>query len=133
MTTKEIFASYKESLPMVDFKIVKGWVYRKNFGDKRFSCYQKEDLFVNDFIEMQNSINANKNCKITVEYMESIGLIPEYKSVYGAKYFFTSKGKIRISNHHWTSEKHNEPDLNLCSYEKNGHVSMINELEQFLN
>ena len=133
METKEIFESYKKIMPTVEFKVVKGWVYRKNFSEKRFSCYQRQDLFIADFVEMQNQINANENSNVVIEFLKELGLEILNKSIFGSVYFYTKKGTVRVSNHHWTSEKHNEPSLNLCSYEKNGHVSMINQLKQFLN
>jgi ribosomal protein L4 len=114
------------------YKVVGDKVMRKLHFEKRFSFDSKKEDFLNDFIEMQRTIIANENCKKTVEFLETLGLTPDYKSVFGAKYFFTEKGKIRVSNHHYTSEKHNEPDFNFCSYEKNGYIEIIESLKKIL-
>jgi len=116
-----------------EYKIVGNKVMRKLHFEKRFSFYSTKESFLNDFIEMKKTIIANENCKKTIEFLETLGLVPDYKSVYGAKYFFTEKGKIRVSNHHYTSEKHNEPDYNFCSYEKDGYIQMIESIKLIFN
>ena len=131
-TIQQAFDIYSKSNNS-EYKLVGQKVMRKLYFEKRFSFYSMKENFLNNFIEVQNTIVANENCKKAIEYMESIGLIPDYKSVFGAKYFYTEKGKIRISNHHYTSEKHNEPDYNFCSYEVNGYVEIINSLKTILN
>jgi NAD+--asparagine ADP-ribosyltransferase len=132
MTTQEIFAELKVTLPTAEFKVVKSNVYRKLHFEKRFSFYQTVENFISHHKELVYRKNASKNYKIAKEYLISLGLEIKATST-NSIYFISDKGIIRVSDHHWTSEKHNEPILNLCSYDQNGHIQMINEINNLLN
>lgn len=119
--------------PGRQFKVSKNWVMVKYNCDKRFSDHSSIEKFIDNVEDEIRTNNSSINSKKTVEFVLSLGLNPDNKSITGSTYFYTPKGHLRISNHHFTSEKHDTPELNLCSYEENGFESMIKQAKQFLN
>lgn len=116
-----------------EYKIVKDWVYNKKNSDKRFSAYQRLDLFIESFENLEREKNARQNSKLVFEFLEENNIIADYKSIYGSRYFNINGKSIRVSNHHYTSEMHKECDYNFCSYNKNGHLEIINSLKSIIN
>lgn len=88
--------------------------------------WHKIDDVVNRWAIVEKERNANSNVSKVVNFLESNNAVLVSESVYGSLYYIYKGYKIRVSNHDWTSEKHSSPDFNLCSYEENGHIDMIN-------
>ena len=132
MTIKEALEYRNSQQSSRTFKVSKNWVMVKSNNDQKFKDWGSFEKFIDSVKEEINTNNSRINSFKTIEFAESLGLEVYYKSVYGSVYFLTEKGKIRISNHDWTSEKHIEPVLNLCSYNKEGYKEMISELANFL-
>jgi hypothetical protein len=116
-----------------EYKIVKDWVYNKKNGDKRFSAYQRLDLFIEKFENEQRESNARHNSKLVFEFLENQNVKCDYKSIYGSRYYTINGKYVRVSNHHYTSEMYKECDYNFCSYKLNGHLEIIESLKLILN
>lgn len=123
---------YKNNQNVKTFKVSKNWVVAKSDTEKRFKDFSSIESFIEDTeIEINNN-NAYLNSRKVVEYVLSLGLEADYKSIYGSVYFHTPKGTLRVSNHAYTSEKHLEPKLNVCSYKESGYLDMIKDINEFL-
>ena len=111
-----------------DYKFsTSGRIYEMGMGKKIFT---KFDDIVSHYEGRERERNAQENAKIVFLYIEKNGGIIIYKSIYGSRYYDYKGYRVRISNHSWTSEKHNEPDVNLYSNEKNGACEMIEKLKK---
>lgn len=132
MTTQEIITLRQSQTQAFQYKLVKGSIYRKSLSDKKFSYFQSEEVFVESFLERQRQLNATINSVKMNDYLISLGFEKTAHST-TSSYFQTKNGLVRVSNHHWTSEKHFTPNLNLCSYENNGYEEMINQFNIFIN
>ena len=115
------------------FKVSKNWIMVKNNSDKRFSDHSSVVIFIENVENEIKTNNSRLNAQKTIEYLVLIGLEIDNKSIFGSTYFYTKKGHIRVSNHHYTSEKYNDPELNLCSYNIDGHLEMIESAKNFLS
>ena len=132
MTNSEIITAVKTFFPNGDAKIVKGNVYAKKWFEKRFSFYKTLENATKDLKEYELEMNALINSREVNNFIKNLGY--ELHATSGNScYYMTKNGIVRISNHHWTSEKHIEPALNLCSYKKNAYENLIDELQKFLN
>ena len=131
MTIQEIIKE-KNLENLGEYKLVKGWVYKKENWEKRFSCYEKESLFVQDYQNMKRINNARKNSYKMMQHLSELGLV-KYSHSTTSSYYDTVKGTVRVSDHEWTSEKHVTPSLNLCSYKENGFEQMIANFNKFIN
>ena len=132
MTATEII-SLKNKIGIGEYKIVKDWVYFKKDFDKRFSAYQRLDLFIECFENLEREKNARQNSKLVFEFLEENNVECDYKSIYGSRYYTINGKHIRVSNHHYTSEMHKECEFNFCSYAKNGYLEIIESLKEHLN
>jgi len=90
--------------------------------------WHKFDEIVTTWENHERMKNSNANVKKVCEFIEKNGGEFQCKSMYGSVYYIYKGHKIRVSNHDWTSEKHIEPEINLCSYEKDGHIELIKKL-----
>jgi hypothetical protein len=106
---------------------VSGRIFRSYMGKKLWFTF---DEIVKDWESFEREKNARENVKKASEFIEKNGGEIIYKSMYGSKYYSYKGYKVRISNHHWTSEKHDDPDYNIYSYKKDGHISMIEEIKK---
>ena len=90
----------------------------------------KKTYFSADTIsEMFKSANAIRNAFAAKAWIENNGGEMVGASSKAGSWYYNFKGmKVRISDHCWTSQYHNAPDVNLCSYDLNGHVELINQL-----
>ena len=118
----EINAKYSQNYQFND----SGRIFTMFMGKKQ---WHKFDELVERWERFEKERNADANVKATCLFIEENGGKCTYKSMYGAKYYDFKGYKVRISNHHWTSDNHLDPDVNLCSYEVNGHIEMINKLK----
>ena len=128
-TIKEIFNKLNISTPTVCYKVVDGWVYRKYNHEKRFSAHMRKDLFIEDYEDSIRELNAKKNAHLVFKFLEENNIIAYYKSIFGSRYYIINGKSVRVSNHHYTSEKHEECSFNFCSYEENGYKGIIEELQ----
>ena len=115
------------------FKVSKNWIMVKNNSEKRFSDHSNIEIFIENTESEIKMINSINNSKKTVDFLVSLGFEIDNKSFFGSVYFYTKIGHIRVSNHHYVSEKYNDPELNLCSYEIDGYLEMIESVKKFLN
>ena len=109
-----------------DYKLSKsGRIYSEFMGKKQ---WYKLDEIISRLNELELERNANNNVKITCKFIEEKGGKLTYKSMYGSNYYDFNGFKVRVSNHEWTSDKHVDADINLCSYDIDGYIEMIGKL-----
>lgn len=117
-TIEEINKKYEQ-----DYRLTRsGRVYSEFMGKK---VYHKFDELVEKWESFEREKNARENARRATEYIESKGAEIRTKSMYGSVYFSYKGYIVRISNHHWTSEMHDECDYNIVNYEEGGYVKMI--------
>jgi len=133
MTAKEIISAKNNLGIGGEYKIVKDWVYNKKDSDKRFSAYQRLDLFIGEYENAEREKNAGQNSKLVFDFLEGQNVECDYKSIYGSRYYTINGKYVRVSNHHYTSEMYKECEFNFCSYTKNGHLEIIESLKAILN
>ena len=132
MTTKQAI-EYRNSFGNCTFKISGTSVMVKYNSELKFKRYGNLDIFVDSSIELRNNIISTTNFRNTISKLEELGFVADNKSVFGSVYFYTKNGHLRISNHHYTSFNHKNPEINLCSYAENGFIEMTSNAIEFLN
>jgi hypothetical protein len=104
-----------------------GKIYTEFLGKK---TYIANEVIVSRF----KSSNATRNVSVVKTWIEQNGgELVGSSSKAGSWYYNLNGKKVRISDHCWTSQYHNAPDVNLCSYDLNGHVELIKQLATIAN
>ena len=99
-----------------------GRVYMEFLGKKTY--FSSEII-----IRSANEGKARRNAKKVCVFIESNGGVLVASSSKAGSYYDSYKGKkVRVSDHPWTSQFHSSPEVNLCSYDDNGHIEMIEQL-----
>jgi hypothetical protein len=99
-----------------------GRIYTYFMGKKTF-------LSMDSFVSRFKSSNSLRNAFAVKRWIEQNGGEEVGSSSRVGSWYYMFKGvKVRVSDHCWTSQFHKSPDVNLCSYDLNGHESMIAQL-----
>lgn len=107
-----------------------GRIYKSFMGKKTYISVKK---MIEECEERERSRNAVINSNITRKYIEDMGGEKICFSNTGSMYFFIGGLKVRISDHFMISYKHHRPDVNLCSYEKDGWIDMTEKINILIN
>ena len=119
---EQINAKYGQSYQISN----SGRIFTMFMGEK---FWHKFDEVIARWDNFEKVRIAEENVKVTSLFIEQNGGECFYKSCYGSRYYDYNGYKVRISDHHWTSEKHRGCDINLCSYNAKGYIEMIEKLK----